>query len=54
MACAPKPVSKKDVNASALAKKAIDDEWARLKDKTVWDPRRVREWTDVAAETQHS
>ena len=47
-----RPVSRKEIAATPAAKKAMDSEWARLREKSVWDNSTVREWSEVAEEAR--
>eukprot|EP00972_Heterocapsa_arctica_P074856 11047172-Heterocapsa_arctica.AAC.1 len=51
-ACVARPVGKAEIASSPGAKAALDSEWTRLHDKSVWDEVIVREWSDVAWEAQ--
>eukprot|EP00972_Heterocapsa_arctica_P086502 12750740-Heterocapsa_arctica.AAC.1 len=51
-ACVARPVTKSQIASSAGARAALDSEWKRLRDKHVWDESIVREWSEVAWESQ--
>eukprot|EP00972_Heterocapsa_arctica_P036797 5417120-Heterocapsa_arctica.AAC.1 len=51
-ACVARPVGKAEIARSPGAKAALDHEWKRLRDQSVWDEVIVREWSDVAWEAQ--
>ena len=45
-------VSKQEVAANPKAKAAMDKEWNNLRDKGVWDEKRVRECRDIVSEAE--
>ena len=47
-----RPVSRKEMSANTKAMKAAQNEWNRLRNKTVWDETVVRNWSDVCAEAR--
>ena len=46
-ACVARPVGKKELNASPKALEAMQKEWDRLRDKSVWNETEPREWDEV-------
>eukprot|EP00972_Heterocapsa_arctica_P108132 15925184-Heterocapsa_arctica.AAC.1 len=49
-ACVARLVGKAEIAGSPGANAALDSEWKRLRDKSVWDEVIVREWSEVAWE----
>eukprot|EP00972_Heterocapsa_arctica_P063311 9340948-Heterocapsa_arctica.AAC.1 len=47
-----RPVPKSEIAKSPGAKASLDNEWKRLRDKSVWDESTVREWSEVARDAQ--
>ena len=46
--CVARPVGRKEVASTPLAKASVDKEWEALRFQNVWDEADVREWDDVA------
>ena len=51
-ACVARLVSRKELLQNPPAQASMKAEWDRLRNKTVWDEDKVREWSDVAREAQ--
>ena len=51
-ACVARSVSRREILTNAMAKASLDKEWTKLRNQGCWDESKVREWKDVAAETQ--
>jgi hypothetical protein len=49
-----RPVSKKEIQSSAEAQKALQKEWDKLRTAGCWDESQVREWRDVAEEAKNA
>eukprot|EP00974_Lingulodinium_polyedra_P069742 6750335-Lingulodinium_polyedra.AAC.1 len=53
VACVARPVGKAELEREEKAREARDKEWARLREKYVWDEENPREWEDVRAEAKN-
>eukprot|EP00972_Heterocapsa_arctica_P083319 12277448-Heterocapsa_arctica.AAC.1 len=51
-ACVARPVPESEIVKYPGARAALDCEWKRLRDKSVWDESTVREWSEVAHDAQ--
>eukprot|EP00974_Lingulodinium_polyedra_P011819 1140798-Lingulodinium_polyedra.AAC.1 len=52
VACVARPVGKAELEREEKAREARDKEWARLREKYVWDEEHPREWEDVRAKAK--
>ena len=51
-ACEARPTHNKEIAANPAAQAAMQKEWQRLRDKSVWDESEPREWVDVSCEAR--
>ena len=48
-ACVARPVSRREIERTEAAQRALEKEWKKLRDAHCWDETDVREWSEVAA-----